>query len=208
MNRTWRRFFPLLFSTVLYVSLSGCGSSRPPDTSGPSPAPPPQEPPPVASSDSTMRGIPGEDANVAFRVSWDGSYVAGTVVVRDLIRHATVVNHRSGGDPNSILSSPSATTYTPITLLREPGIDDAFERWAHKVFTATAPLGSEVSLADYRKDVRIEVYNADGLIAVYTAYRCWPSEHTPAALPEGAEQEYREWLVLQCDSWERDTAVQ
>lgn len=197
----------LLLSSLTVAVVSGCGSSRPPEADTPTAAPPPQEPPPVAASDSTET-VPGEDANVAFRVSWDGSYVEGDVVVRGLVRQANVVRHRSGGDANPMLGSPSVTNYTAITLLREPGIDDTFERWARKVFAPGGPLGSEVSLADYRKDIRIEVFDADGRIAVYNAYRCWPTEHTPAALPEGVEQRYREWLVLRCNSWERDTDIQ
>ena len=37
-------------------------------------------------------------------------------------------------------------------------------------------LGSEVALADFRKDIYLEFYNEAGqLVLAYKIYRCWPS---------------------------------
>lgn len=197
MERPQSLSVALVVLALLVVGLTGCGSSRPapPDPAPTDPPQPVQWPPSRAA---------GDTANVAFRIQWDGAYVAGDIVVHGLVRSANTVTSRSGGDPNAVSASPSMTNYEAITLLRKPGIDDAFERWAEKVFRDGAGLGRERSLADYRKDVTIEVFDDTGRrISTYQAARCWPSEHAPAAVPEGADHTFREWLVLQCDRWER-----
>ena len=61
--------------------------------------------------------------------------------------------------------------------------DPEFEQWANKVWNYGSGLGSEVSLADFRKDIIIELYNEAGqLVMAYKVYRCWPSEYQ--ALPD------------------------
>jgi phage tail-like protein len=69
--------------------------------------------------------------------------------------------------------------------------------------------GAEVSLADVRKDLRLELYNEAGQLALaYHVYRCWVSEYVAlptldANTPGVAIQR----LVLQTEGWERDLAV-
>lgn len=191
-----------LFSLSVLFVVTGCGTAHTPGASEPQSSTFPNDPQfPVQSQ--PVSGIPGEDANVFFRVKWDGDYVAGNVVVWGLVRYTKVVKHRSGSGPNATITSPGTIAHRPITLLRKPGLDDAFQRWAEKVFASTADLGSQMALDNYRKDVMIEVHDTDGRIAAYQARHCWPSEHAPAALPQDAEQAYRERLVLRCESWER-----
>jgi len=84
-----------------------------------------------------------------------------------------------------------------------------FEQWANKVWTLGAGLGSEVSLADFRKDIFLEFYNEAGqLVLAYKIYRCWPSHFQ--ALPDldanGAVVAI-ETLVLENEGWERDKSV-
>ncbi len=69
--------------------------------------------------------------------------------------------------------------------------------------------GSEVSLADFRKNITIEVLNEAGQVAiVYKVYRCWVSEYQ--ALPEfdaNANAVAIQTLKLENEGWERDTDV-
>lgn len=147
--------------------------------------------------------------NFKFRVRWDGRYVAGVSKVSALKRTTEVVEHREGGDPSSARRSPGQTKYEAITLERGVTHDRAFEDWMAKVWRVGAGLGAEVSLADFRKDVVIELYNEAGQLAkAYRVYRCWVSEYQ--ALPEldaSANAVAIEMLKLENEGWERDMAV-
>jgi len=137
--------------------------------------------------------------NLKFRVKWDGRYVAGVSKVSALKRTTEVVEHREGGDPSTVRRSPGQTKYEPITLERGVTHDPEFEQWANKVWNWGSGLGSEVSLADFRKDLIIELYNEAGqLVMAYKVYRCWPSEYQ--ALPDldaGANAVAIQTLTLQ-----------
>src|ERR1700741_2259825 len=116
--------------------------------------------------------------NFKFRVKWDGRYVAGISKVTGMKPQTEVVKHREGGDPSSSRKSPGRTEYDPITLERGVTHDLEFEKWASKVWQLGASLGSEVSLADFRKDVILEFYNEAGQLAIaYQVFRCWVSEY-------------------------------
>ncbi len=147
--------------------------------------------------------------NFKLRVKWDGRYVAGISKVSALKRTTDVVEHRNGGDPSSPRKSPGQTKYEAITLERGVTHDTAFEAWANKVWQVGAGLGAEVSLADFRKDLIIEVYNEAGqATTAYKVYRCWVSEYT--ALPEldaSANAIAIQSLKLENEGWERDTSV-
>jgi phage tail-like protein len=147
--------------------------------------------------------------NFKFRVRWDGRYVAGVSKVGSLKRTTDVVEYRSGGDPSTVLKSPGQSKYEAITLERGITHDPEFEKWANKVWNFGSALGAEVSLADFRKDIIIEMYNEAGQLAVsYKVYRCWVSEYQ--ALPEldaTGNAVAIETITLQNEGWERDTAV-
>lgn len=147
--------------------------------------------------------------NFKFRVKWDGRYVAGVSKVGSLKRTIDVVEHRSGGDPSTVLKSPGQAKFEPITLERGVTHDPEFEKWASKVWRFGAGLGSEVSLADFRKDILLEMYNEAGQLALsFKVYRCWVSEYQ--ALPEldaSGNAVAIETLTLQNEGWERDTSV-
>ncbi|MGK4004464.1 phage tail protein [Sorangium sp. So ce1036] len=147
--------------------------------------------------------------NFKFRVKWDGRYVAGVSKVSALKRTTDVVEHRSGGDPSSAHKSPGQTKWEAITLERGVTHDTAFEQWAAKVWRLGAGLGAEVSLADFRKDILIEVYNEAGqVVLAYKVYRCWVSEYQ--ALPEldaSANAVAIQSLKLEHEGWERDVSV-
>jgi len=147
--------------------------------------------------------------NFKFRIKWDNKYVAGVSHVSELRRVTEVVRHRSGGDPSSSHKSPGRTEYDAITLSRGVTHDLEFEQWANKVWHYGAGLGAEVSLADFRKNLTLEMYNEAGqLVIAYKIYRCWVSEYR--ALPELEANEARvaiQAIVIQNEGWERDPSV-
>ncbi len=147
--------------------------------------------------------------NFKFRVRWDGKYVAGVSKVSMLKRTTEVVKHREGGDPSSSRKSPGRTEYEAITLDRGVTHDVEFEQWANKVWNYGAGLGMEVSLADFRKDIIIDVYNEAGQVVIsYKVYRCWVSEYQ--SLPDldaNANAVAIQHIKLENEGWERDTSV-
>jgi phage tail-like protein len=150
-----------------------------------------------------------------FRVKWDGRYVAGISKVSALKRTTEVVEHREGGAPSATRKSPGRTRYEPITLERGVTHDTDFERWANKVWdysNAQAPANQrtqESSLKDFRKNIRIELFNEAGqLVIAYNVYRCWVSEFQ--ALPDldaNAGIVAIEQIKLENEGWERDESV-
>ena len=144
-----------------------------------------------------------------FRVKWDGRYVAGVSRVSALRRATDVVLHREGGDPSAVRRSPGVTTFDPIVLERGRTHDGEFEEWANRVWRLGAGLGGEVALKDFRKDVRIELYNEAGqLVMAFVVFRCWPSEYVALGPLDGAGSATAfESLTLQHEGWQRDTDV-
>ena len=144
-----------------------------------------------------------------YRVKWDNTYVAGVSKMSALKRTTEVVKHREGGDPSSSRKSPGKTEYEAITLERGVTHDIAFEQWANKVWDYGAGLNLEVSLADFRKDLILELYNEAGqLVISYLIYRCWVSEFQ--ALPEldaNANAVAIQTLKLENEGWSRDLSV-
>jgi phage tail-like protein len=144
-----------------------------------------------------------------FRIKWDGKYVAGVSHVSGLRRFTDVVLQREGGDPNTQHKSPGVTHFEPITLERGVTHDPEFEAWANKVSKIGAGPGSETSLADFRKNIVIELFNEAGqVVKAYNVYRCWPSRYV--ALPDldaNSSEVALETLVLENEGWERDVTV-
>jgi phage tail-like protein len=147
--------------------------------------------------------------NFKFRIKWDGRYVAGVSKVSSLKRTTEVVKHRDGGDPSSSRKSPGRTEFEAITLERGVTHDVEFERWANKVWNFGSGLGAEVSLADFRKDIIIELYNEAGqLVIAYKIFRCWVSEFQ--AMPDldaNANAVAIQTIKLENEGWERDLDV-
>lgn len=147
--------------------------------------------------------------NFKFRVKWDGRYVAGVSKVSTLKRTTEVIEHRDGGDNNTVMRAPGQSKFEAITLERGVSHDPEFELWAGKVWYVSGALGRQVSLADFRKDIIIELYNEAGqLVLSYNVYRCWVSEFQ--AIPEldaSANAVAIQTLKLENEGWERDLAV-
>jgi phage tail-like protein len=146
--------------------------------------------------------------NFKFRIKWDGRYVAGVSKVSALKRTTEVVKHREGGDPSTSRKSPGRTEYEAITLERGVTHDPEFEIWANKVWNFGS-VGTEVSLADFRKPLILEVFNEAGQKAIaYKIFRCWVSEFQ--ALPDldaNANAVAIQMLKLENEGWERDYDV-
>jgi len=147
--------------------------------------------------------------NFKFRVKWDGRVVAGISKVGALKRTTEVVKHREGGDPSTSRKSPGRTEYEAITLERGVTHDTEFEAWANKVWNFGAGAGSEVSLADLRKDIVLEVQNEAGQVALaYKIFRCWVSEfQSVPELDANANAVAIQTLKLENEGWERDYDV-
>ena len=147
--------------------------------------------------------------NFKFRVKWDGRYVAGISKVGTLKRTTEVVEHREGGDPSMSRKSPGRTKYDAITLERGVTHDKDFEQWANKVWNFAGGPGLESSLADFRKDINIDVFNEAGQKVIsYKVFRCWVSEFQ--ALPDldaNANAVAIQHIQLQNEGWERDLDV-
>ena len=147
--------------------------------------------------------------NFKYRVKWDGKYVAGISKCSSLKRTTDVVEHREGGDPSTSRKSPARTKYDAITLERGVTHDTEFEKWANKVWDLGGGAGTEVSLADFRKDVIIDLFNEAGQKVIsYKVYRCWVSEYQ--ALPDldaNAGAVALQHIKLENEGWERDFDV-
>ncbi|HEX8984403.1 MAG TPA: phage tail protein [Bryobacteraceae bacterium] len=147
--------------------------------------------------------------NFKFRVKWDGRYVAGISKVGALKRTTEVVEHREGGAPSTGRKSPGRTKYEAITLERGVTHDAEFELWANKVWNFAGGLGAESSLADFRKDVIIDLFNEAGQKVIsYKVFRCWVSEYQ--SLPDldaNANAVAIQTIKLENEGWERDTDV-
>jgi phage tail-like protein len=148
--------------------------------------------------------------NFKFRVKWDGNYIAGLSKLSGGLKRTTeVVKHREGGDPSTTRKSPGRTEFEAITLERGVTHDVDFEAWANKVWNLGAGLGAEVSLADFRKDIILDVFNEAGQKVIsYKIFRCWVSEYQ--ALPDldaNANAIAIQHLKLENEGWERDLAV-
>ena len=91
--------------------------------------------------------------------------------------------------------------------------DPAFQQWANKVWdyqnAQAQNADQEVSLADFRKDVIIDLFNEAGQKVIsYHVYRCWVSEYQ--ALPDldaNANAVAIQHIKLENEGWDRDPAV-
>jgi len=149
--------------------------------------------------------------NFKFRIKWDGStaYIAGISKCSSLKRTTEVVEHREGGDPSTSHKSPGRNKYDPITLERGVTHDLEFEKWATLVWNVAAGAGAEVSLANFRKNVIIDLFNEAGQKVIsYKVYRCWVSEYQ--AMPDldaNANAIAIQHIKLENEGWERDDSV-
>jgi len=144
--------------------------------------------------------------NFKFKVRIDGQVVAGISKISPLKRTTEVVKHRHGGDTRSPRKSAGRTEYEAITLERGLTHDREFDDWASKVWLVGQNPGAESSLRDFRRDLRIEVLNESGQVAVaFKVYRAWVSEYQIVGeLDANANAVAIQTLKLENEGWERD----
>ena len=147
--------------------------------------------------------------NFKFRVKWDGRYVAGISKVSPLKITTEVIEFREGGSPSMIRRNPGRSKSEALTLTRGVTHDLEFENWANLVWNIGGGAGAEVSLANFRKDLIIELLNEAGQVVIaYQVFRAWVSEYQ--ALPEldsNANAVAIKTLKLENEGWTRDLAV-
>jgi phage tail-like protein len=116
-----------------------------------------------------------------FRVMVDGIYVAGASKVGGLKKTTEMVMWQEGGDASVGHPIPGKTKYDAITLEAGVTLDKTFEEWANKVNNFQGD--PETSLKNFRKNITIEVLDAQGKVAIaYEVFDCWVSEYQ--ALPQ------------------------
>jgi phage tail-like protein len=149
--------------------------------------------------------------NFKFRLKFlpGTQYVAGISKMSALKRTTAVVEHREGGDPSTPYKSPGLTKFEPITLERGVTHDTDFEVWASKVWNFQGRSGAESSLADFRRDVIIDVFNEAGQKVIsYQVYRCWISEYQALGdFDANANAVLIQHIKLENEGWRRDVTV-
>jgi phage tail-like protein len=119
--------------------------------------------------------------NFRFRVIWDSRTVAALSKMSAVKKTTEAVEWRAAADSGIVRKLPGRTKFEPITL--EAGLthDRQFLEWANQV---NNPVGEAAnSPLNYRKPVRVEVLNMQGVPALaFTLHRAWASEFQ--ALPE------------------------
>ncbi len=140
-----------------------------------------------------------------FRIKWEGRYVAGVSRVGALRLSADIAQHRERGHLSPSHKPPGSTKYGPVTLERGVTHDVKFEQWANKVWDA----GPDVSVADFRKDVVLDVFNEAGQkVLSYRLFRCWVSElQAIPGLDANSNAVAIETLRLENEGWECDLDV-
>ena len=133
--------------------------------------------------------------------------VAGVSKISGLKRTIEPIKHRDGGDSSSQRLTPGLASFEPITIERGLTQSHDFEEWAQTIFHYEGP--GLISLADFRKDITIELYNEAGQLAIsYKVYRCWVSEFQSLPdLDSNANAVAIARLKLENEGWERDYDV-
>src|SRR5262245_13352140 len=149
--------------------------------------------------------------NFKFRIKFgtNPNYVAGISKISALKRTTEVVEHREGGDPSASRKSPGRTKYDPITLERGVTHDTDFEVWASKVWNFVGLPGAESSLADFRRDIVIDIFNEAGQKVIsYQVSRCWVSEYQAVSdFDANANAVLIQHIKLENEGWKRDLSV-
>jgi phage tail-like protein len=150
--------------------------------------------------------------NFKFRLKYsDGTdYIAGLSKLTGGLRRTTeVIEHREGGDPSAPFKSPGRSKFEAITLERGVTHDHDFEVWASKVWNFSGNPGSESSLADFRRDLILDMFNEAGQKVIsYHIFRCWVSEYQAASdFDANANAVLIEHIKIENEGWQRDVTV-
>jgi len=150
--------------------------------------------------------------NFKFVVKFDGKTpVAGLSKCGGLKKTTEMIEWREAGNSSTVRKLPGRTSYQPISM--EAGVthDTAFEDWANLVnkYTGATDSKAQMSLAKFRKDIRIELLNEQGTVVLaYNVHRAWVSEYQ--ALPDldaGAHAVAITSIKIEHEGFDRDTGV-
>jgi phage tail-like protein len=133
--------------------------------------------------------------------------VAGVSKVSAFKRSSDPIEYKEGG--NSIIRKGlGRTKYEPITLERGVTFDTDFEDWANAAQVLNQGSPSQ-SLANLRKEVRIELVNEAGQsVHRYIAHNCWVSEFQALSdLDAGGNAIAIEHIKIENEGWERDLSL-
>ena len=156
--------------------------------------------------------------NFKFIISWgvsgggDVARVAGVSKIGALSRSIEAAEYREGADPFVGRKIPGQVKYDDISLERGIILDVAFEQWANKVWfyeQSGALDQNQVSLADFRKDLLIEVCNQSGQTMLkYWVFNAWPTKYqaAPELDASAGNTVALETLELAHEGWTRDTS--
>jgi len=160
-------------------------------------------------SQQPLRLDPYKNFKFRLRFGTSTSYVSGISKMSPLKRTTEVVEHREGGDPSTKHKSPGLTKYESCTMERGVTHDTDFEVWASKVWNFTGTFGAESSLADFRQDVTVDVFNEAGQkVKSYVLYRCWVSEYQALSdLDANANAVLIEHIKIEYEGFARDLSV-
>ena len=156
--------------------------------------------------------------NYKFIVNWGDAgsgnvaAVAGVAKIGALSRNAEVADYREGSDPFVGRKIPGQIKYDNISLERGIILDVAFEQWANKIWfyeQSGALSQNQVSLADFRKDLRLDVCNQAGQVMLqYWIFNAWPVKYqaTPEFDAQAGNTVALETLELAHEGWTKDTS--
>ena len=116
---------------------------------------------------------------------WDGNRTYFGSMLTGLFPPPEVVKHRAGGDPSTSLKSLGQSKYDPVALNRGVFQDQAFSTWASQVWNFGSSLGAETSLANFRKDIYLELYDEAGQAVVAYKLIGYSVSETQALPPGG-----------------------
>ncbi len=148
--------------------------------------------------------------NYRFKVYFGTSTtpVAGVSKVTGLKRSSDVIEYKEGGNA-LIRKGLGRTKYDPITMERGVTFDTDFEIWAN--YAQQVVQGApQTSVFNLRREVRIELYDETGALAVqrYLVHNAWVSEFQSLSdLDGGGNAVAIEHIKIECESWERDMSL-
>lgn len=127
--------------------------------------------------------------------------------VTSLKRSSDPIEYKEGG--NAIIRKGlGRTKYEPITMERGVSQDKDFANWANAAQVLDKGAPSQ-SLANLRKEVRIELLNEEGQPALrFIVHRAWVSEYQ--ALPDldaGQNAVAIEHIKVENEGWEQDLSL-
>jgi phage tail-like protein len=137
--------------------------------------------------------------------------ILGVSKITGFKRTTEVIKHRSGGDPTTSFKLPGRTEYDPIVLERGVTMNaHELEAWVNKVFSyRNAPGGVQTSLADFRRDLVIDMFDESGQkVLSYQVFNCWVSEYQPVSdFDANANAVSIEHIRIENEGWVRDTGL-